>query len=96
MTELLMAAVSASPDPNGLPGSSVAEQIINGLFFYALLACLGAMIVGGGMWGIASRSSNSHYTSIGKMMVLGAFVGAIIAGGAPAMINFAEKLGNQV
>jgi hypothetical protein len=93
---LVVAKLSASPDPNGLPGSNVVEQIVNGLFFYALLACLGTMLVGGGMWGLAAQSHNSYYTATGKKMVVGAFVGAIICGAAPAIINFAQGLGGQV
>jgi hypothetical protein len=33
--------VSAKPDANGLPGSGQLEQLVNGLFFWALLAGLG-------------------------------------------------------
>lgn len=94
--ELMLAAVSANPDPNGLPGANVGEQIVNGLFFWGLLACLGAMIVGGAMWWSGGQSHNAYAASRGKTMVIGAFVGAVICGAAPALINFAQSLGSKV
>lgn len=94
--ELLIGGVSASPDPNGLPGSNVGEQIINGLFFWGLLACLGAMIVGAALWWSGGQGHNAYAASRGKTMVIGAFVGAVICGAAPALINFAQGLGSKV
>ena len=47
---MVLAKVSASPDPAGLPGSSVAERLINGLFFYTLLACLAGLLISVVVW----------------------------------------------
>ena len=94
--ELLLGAVSANPDPNGLPGANVGEQIVNGLFFWGLLASLGAMIVGAAMWWSGGQGHNAYAAARGKTMVIGAFVGAIICGAAPALINFAQGLGSKV
>ena len=94
--ELLIADLSARPDPNGLPGANVGEQVVNGLFFWGLLACLGAMIVGGAMWWAGGQSHNAYAAGRGKVMVIGAFIGAILCGAAPALINFAEGLGSKV
>jgi hypothetical protein len=93
---LVSAAVNATPDPHGLPGSSVAEKLVNGLFFYTLIACLAAMLIGAATWALGARSQNPHYASTGRLATLVAFFGAMVAGAAPALINFAQDLGGQV
>jgi Family of unknown function (DUF6112) len=95
-TTLVSAVVSAKPDPSGLPGSDVVGQLVNGLFFYTLMACLGAMLIGAALWAFASRSSNTHQASIGRTGLVAGFFGALLAGAAPALVNFAEHLGGQV
>ena len=93
---LVSAAVNATPDPHGLPGSGVAEKLVNGLFFYTLIACLAAMLIGAATWALGARSQNPHYASTGRLATLVAFFGAMVAGAAPALINFAQDLGGQV
>jgi Family of unknown function (DUF6112) len=93
---LVSAAVNATPDPHGLPGSSVAEKLVNGLFFYTLIACLAAMLIGAATWALGARSQNPQYASTGRLATLVAFFGALVAGAAPALINFAQNLGGQV
>jgi hypothetical protein len=93
---VLIAQVNAEPDPNGLPGSNVLEQMVDGLLYLALLGCLAAMLIGAAVWAFASRGHNPHYAQMGKGAALIAFFGAIVAAAAPALINFASDLGNQV
>ena len=93
---LLIAQVKAEPDPNGLPGSNVLEQIVDGLFYFALLGCVAAMLIGAAVWAFASRGHNPHYATMGKGAALIAFFGAIVAGATPALINFASDLGDKV
>lgn len=92
----LLADVSASPDPEGLPGSSVAERLVNGLYFYALLGCLAGLLISVITWVFASRSQNHHYATMGRQGTIIAFFGALIVGAAPALINFFQNLGSQV
>ncbi len=40
-------AVSAVPDPSGLPGGAALQKMVNGLVFLGLIACLAAVVVGG-------------------------------------------------
>jgi Family of unknown function (DUF6112) len=93
---LLSATVSAKPDPGGLPGSNVVERLVNGIFFFTLMGCLAAILVGAVLWAFGSRSNNTHYASLGRTGVVGGFIGALFAGAAPALINFASHLGGQV
>jgi hypothetical protein len=92
----VFAAVSASPDPSGLPGSSVAEKLINGLFFYTLLGCLAGLLISVLVWVFSSRAQNYHHAAQGRQGTVIAAFGALIAGAAPALINFFQGLGSQV
>lgn len=95
-TVRVLAAVSATPSPTGLPGSSVAEKLINGLFFYTLLGCLAGLLLSVLVWVFSSRAQNYHHAATGRQGTIIAAVGALIAGAAPALINFFQGLGGQV
>ncbi len=92
----VLAKVSASPDPGGLPGSSVAERLVNGLFFYTLLACLAGLLISVVVWVFSSRAQNYHHAAVGRQGTLIAFFGALIAGASPALINFFQGVGSHV
>lgn len=92
----LLAEVSAKPDPSGLPGSSVAEKLVNGLFFYTLLGCLAGLLISVLIWVFSSRAQNYHHAATGRQGTIIAAGGALIAGAAPALINFFQSLGGQV
>jgi hypothetical protein len=92
----LLAAISATPNPNGLPGSNVAERLINGLFFYTLLGCLAGLLISVLVWVFSSRAQNYHHASVGRQGTMVAGVGALVAGAAPALIHFFQGLGSQV
>jgi hypothetical protein len=92
----VLAAVSAKPDPAGLPGSSVAERLINGLFFYTLLGCLGGLLISVLVWVFSSKAQNYHHAASGRQGTIIAAFGALVAGAAPALINFFQTLGTQV
>jgi hypothetical protein len=92
----VLAQVSAKPDPSGLPGSSVAERLVNGLFFYTLLGCLAGLLISVLIWVFSSRAQNYHHAATGRQGTIIAAGGALIAGAAPALINFFQALGTQV
>ena len=92
----VLADVSAKPDPAGLPGSSVAEKLLNGLLFYTLLGCLAGLLISVVIWVFSSRAQNYHHAATGRQGTIVAAGGALIAGAAPALINFFQALGTQV
>jgi hypothetical protein len=96
MISTVLADVSAKPDPAGLPGSTVAEKLINGLFFYTLLGCLAGLLLSVLVWVFSSRAQNYHHAATGRQGTIIAAGGALIAGAAPALINFFQTLGTQV
>jgi hypothetical protein len=93
---IVVAKVSARPDPSGLPGSSVADRLINGLFFYTLMGCLAGLLVSVLVWVFASRAQNYHHASLGRQGTIIAALGALVAGASPALVNFFQGLGSQV
>jgi hypothetical protein len=91
---LISAGVTARPDPAGLPGSNVLQQVVNGVDAWALsLALLGAFI-GAGMWAIAAHAHNHHYAARGRMAALVSAAAALIIGAGPGLINFFAHLGS--
>ena len=91
-----LAKVSAKPDPTGLPGSAQGEQLVNGLYFWALLATLAGLFMSILVYAVASRSGNHHYAQGGKVGILVMGPLAMVAGAGPAIINFFSDLGQQV
>jgi len=96
LTFVLGAKISARPDPGGLPGSSVAERLVNGLYFYVLLAILVGLLVSVGVWVLASRSQNYHHAAVGRNGTIVAGLAALVAGAGPALVNFFVEAGQQV
>jgi hypothetical protein len=91
-----LAAVSAKPDANALPGSHQLEQLVNGLFFWSLLASLAGLFISIATYAVANRMGNHHYAQNGKVGILLMGPLAMIAGAGPAIINFFTDLGHQV
>jgi Mn2+/Fe2+ NRAMP family transporter len=89
----LVPGVTAQPNPGGLPGSNVLQQLVNGAEAWALaLALLGAF-VGAAMWALASHSHNPHYASRGRMAAVVSAASALVIGAGPGLVNFFEHLG---
>ncbi len=88
------AAVSATPDPSGLPGSNVLQQIVNGADAWALAITLLGAFVGAGLWAIASHTSSHHYAAKGRMAAVVSAAAALVIGAAPGLVNFFAHLGS--
>lgn len=87
-------AVTAHPNPAGLPGSNVLQQLVNGAEAWALgFAVLGAF-VGAAMWAVASHTHNHHYAARGRMAALISGASALVVGAAPGLVNFFAHLGS--
>ena len=46
--------------------TTTLQNLIDGLAFWALLACLGAMILAAAVWAFAAHSNNHHYSANGR------------------------------
>jgi Family of unknown function (DUF6112) len=87
------ATVSASPDPTGLPGSNVLQQIVNGADAWALAITLLGAFVGAAMWAVASHTNSHHYAARGRMGALVSAGAALVIGAGPGLVNFFAHLG---
>lgn len=89
----LFANVTANPDPTGLPGSNVLQQIVNGADAWALAITLLGAFVGAAMWAIASHANSHHYAARGRMAALVSAGSALVIGAGPGLVNFFAHLG---
>lgn len=90
-----MVAFSVSPNST-LPGTAQLMQLIGGLMTWVLFACVVAVLAGAAAWGFGARSGHYASQQSGRNMVLGGAVGALVAGAAVAVVNFAFHLGGTV
>lgn len=98
MAATWFAAVNAgdpgvSPNNNGLPGLSVLKEIVGALLTWGLIACVAALVVSVIIWALGHHSGNYAHTSSGKTGVLVSAGGAILIGGANAIVAFFSGLG---
>ena len=89
----IYAAVTAHPDLQGLPGSNVLQQLVNGAEAWALVIALLGAFIGAGLWAVASHTHNHHYAARGRMAALVSGAAALIVGAAPGLVNFFAHLG---
>jgi hypothetical protein len=88
-----LVGVTAHPNPAGLPGSNVLQQLVNGAEAWALAIALLGAFVGSAVWALASHTHNHHYAARGRMAALIAGASALVVGAAPGLVNFFERLG---
>jgi CDP-diglyceride synthetase len=91
----MLPAVSVKPNSN-LPGTDQLAQLIGGLMTWVLLACVVAVLAGAAAWGFGARFGHYASQQSGRVMVLGGAVGALVAGAAVAVVNFAFHIGGTV
>src|ERR1700753_1655958 len=93
MGSSILATVTAHPDLQGLPGSNVLQQLVNGAQAWALVIALLGTFIGAGLWAVASHTHNHHYAARGRMAALVSAAAALIVGAAPGLVNFFAHLG---
>jgi hypothetical protein len=86
--------VTATPDPTGLPGSNVLQQLVNGAEAWALTIALLGAFVGAAMWALASHAHNPHYAARGRMAAVISGASALVIGAGPGLVNFFQHLGS--
>jgi hypothetical protein len=91
---MLFLGVSARPDPTGLPGSNVLQQLVNGAEAWALSVALLGAFVGAALWAVASHTNSHHYAARGRMAALVSAAAALVIGAGPGLVNFFEHLGS--
>lgn len=92
----LLAQVDVSPDITALPGGRQLQQLVDGTAAFALVVLVGAIVGGAVLWAVGAAGSNYGQVGAGKRMVLLGMFGAVIVGGAAALVNFFTALGGQI
>ena len=92
-TALLAADPGVTPNNGGLPGLSVLKQIVGALLTWGLVACVAALVVSVMIWALGHHGGNYSQTTTGKTGVLVASGGALLIGGANAIVAFFSGLG---
>ena len=87
------ANVTVNPDPTGLPGSNILQQIVNGADAWALAITLLGAFIGAAMWAVASHTNSHHYAARGRMAALVSAGAALVIGAGPGLVNFFAHLG---
>ncbi len=76
-----------SPNGNGLPGSQAIDTIISWTMYGALIACVIAIIVAGGMVALGNTSALPHLAERGKVTLIWSVLGAMFVGLAIPLVN---------
>jgi hypothetical protein len=80
------AQVTATPDST-LPGGATIQKVLNWTSYLALAGCLGSLLVGSMVWGLAAHSGNGYQAGQGRKYAIAGAIGAVIAGLAPTIVN---------
>ena len=88
--------VDLRPDLGALPGGDVLQNLADGIAAFGLVFCLIGLVVGAALWGIGSSSTNYQQTLIGKKALGVSACGALLIGGAAAIINFFYGAGRGI
>ncbi|MGW6130796.1 DUF6112 family protein [Cellulomonas sp. NPDC055163] len=91
-----MADPGVSPNEDGLPGLSVVRQIAGAFLTWGLVACVAGLAISIIMWAVAHHQGNYNHASNGKMGVVVAAAGALLLGGANAIVAFFSGLGAAI
>ena len=86
--------VRVTPDPTGMPGGALIQQLLNWAQMLALWGSLGAILVGAAMYGLAQQGGSYSGANRGKALAVGGVVGAVLAGLAPAAVNLLFSAAN--
>jgi hypothetical protein len=81
------------PNSNGLPGLSVLQNMVGALLTWGLLACVAGLVISVIIWALAHHQGNYSQVSSGKTGVLVSAGGALLVGGANAIVGFFSTLG---
>jgi len=85
-----------SPNSNGLPGLSVVRDIAGALLTWGLVACVAGIAISVIVWIVGQHHGSYAGTATGKTGVLVSVAGAVLIGGANAIVAFFAALGAQI
>jgi hypothetical protein len=91
-----VSTVTLDPNAGNLPGSSVLQQLTDGLGGWALILALAGLVIGAAAWALGAHAQNYHQAFNGRRTVLVSGLAALLIGAAPAIVNFFFHAGQGV
>jgi MFS family permease len=85
---LIAAGPTLKPDSSQLPGSSLIQNLADGLDGWALMAAMIGLVVGAVIWAFGHYSHNFQQAYNGRRGVMVSALAAVLIGGAPQIISF--------
>lgn len=93
---VLAADPKIAPNGSGLPGLPQVRLIVGALLTWGLVACVAGLVISVMIWALGHHNGNYSHTSTGKTGVLVAAGGAMLIGGANAIVAFFSALGSRI
>lgn len=87
--------VRVGPNPTGMPGAALIQQILGWLSQVALWGALASILVGAAVYGLGQSTGTYANSSRGKQLVVAGAIGAILAGLAPTAVNMLFSAANH-
>lgn len=87
--------VDVPADPTGLPARNLIETSMSWLSVAALWASLASLLLGAIFLGLGVLGGSGNSKGLGKSLVIGGVIGALIVGLAPTIVNELYKAGQQ-
>ena len=79
-----------------MPGLEVVREMAGALLTWGLVACVAGLVISVIVWVFGHHTGSYASTATGKVGVLVAMGGALLIGGAPAIVAFFAALGAQI
>jgi hypothetical protein len=93
---ILAQVPDVSPHPGALPGSDTLSRLVNGLGFWALLACAAGLLIGAAVWALCAHSNNPYGVLSGKRTVVVSSLAAMVVGAGGAIVRFFFQTGQGI
>ena len=96
LAAIIAADPKIKPNSKGLPGLPQVREIVGALLTWGLVACVAGLVISVMIWALGHHNGNYSHTSTGKTGVLVAAGGAMLIGGANAIVAFFSALGSHI
>lgn len=96
LSRLISEDPGITANQDGLPGLAVIKQIVGALLTWGLVACVAGLVISVIVWAVGRQQGNYGAASGGKTGVLVAAGGALLIGGANAIVAFFSGLGGSI
>ena len=88
--------INITPNASGVPGGSALLSLLGGLMWAAFAICIVGIIVSSIMLSVGKHSPSGRLHDQGRAGLVAAIVGAVVCGGAAAIVTFFFNLGSTI